>query len=251
VTAPYDDHRPAELVAALAVVRTRLADAAAAARRDPWSVTLVAVTKTFPASDVSILLGLGASDIGESRDQEARAKLAELGWPGPPVGPSPELGVAPIRLHFIGRLQTNKCRSVARYASCVHTVDRVEVATALAVGVRAAERDRLPVFVQVSLDGDPERGGAPRQRLAALADAVAGQDELALAGVMAVAPLRADPGAAYADLAELSAALQVQHPAANAISAGMSDDFDIAVKNGATHVRIGSALLGRRSDSFG
>jgi pyridoxal phosphate enzyme (YggS family) len=242
-----DDRRPAELVASLAAVRTRLSDATAAAGRDPWSVTMVAVTKTFPASDVATLLELGVADIGESRDQEARAKLSELSA----AGVSNQRNDVAIRLHFLGRLQTNKCRSVARYASCVHTVDRVEVATALADGIQAAQRAPLPVFLQVSLDGDPQRGGVPRDGMAALADAIVALDHLLLVGVMAVAPLGADPDASYAVLADLSAGLARAHPEATAISAGMSGDFDIAVKNGATHVRIGSALLGDRTTSFG
>jgi PLP dependent protein len=235
------NHRPAEVVASLASVRARLTDYVAAAGRDPRSVTLIAVTKTFPSSDVSILLSLGILDIGESRDQEARAKLAELTIPA--QSPAP-------RLHFVGRLQRNKCRSVARYAYCVHTVDRVEVATALADGVEVAGREPLPVYVQVSLDGDPARGGVGLDEVDRLADAVAADERLRLTGVMAVAPIAEPAAEAYARLAEVSANLRANHPSAVAISAGMSDDFGIAVKYGATHVRIGSALLGRRAASF-
>jgi PLP dependent protein len=250
VSASVNDRRPAELVASLASIRTRLTDAATDARRDPWTLTLVAVTKTFPASDIAILLGLGVFDIGESRDQEVRAKLAQLQAsesPDPHTGgPTP----AP-RVHFIGRLQTNKCRSVARYADCVHTVDRLAVATALADGVESAGRAPLPVFVQVSLDGDPARGGVARAELDELVEHVAADARLRLLGPMAVAPLDQSPASAYEALQGIAAQIREVHPGAVSMSAGMSDDFEVAIKFGATHVRIGSALLGHRAVTIG
>jgi pyridoxal phosphate enzyme (YggS family) len=249
MSASVDNRRPAELVASLAAVRTHLTDAATAAGRDAWSVTLIAVTKTFPAADVAILLGLGVVDLGESRDQEARAKLAQLRAIDPHDARPGSATHAP-RLHFIGRLQTNKCRSVASYADCVHTVDRAAVADALGDGVAVAEREPLPVFIQVSLDGDPERGGVTEPQMIPLADHVAGDARLRLLGLMAVAPLDVDPAIAYAKLAELSDGLRSAHPNATSISAGMSGDFEVAVKYGATHVRIGSALLGHRDATF-
>jgi hypothetical protein len=247
VTSAADPLRPAQLVAALASVRARIADAAGSVGRDPLSITLVAVTKTFPVSDMEILLDLGVGDLGESRDQEAVAKMHSLRLPRNAETYERQ---APPRLHFVGRLQTNKCRSVAGYAYCVHAVDRAAVATALAVGVDAGNRAPLPVFVQVSLDGDPHRGGVGVDGLDALADAVAADGRLRLRGVMAVAPIGASADASYARLAEISARLRESHPQAEAISAGMSGDFEVAVKKGATHVRIGSALLGRRDLTF-
>jgi hypothetical protein len=211
---------------------------------------LVAVTKTFPASDIAILLGLGVFDIGESRDQEARAKLAQLQASAAPTAPGGGPVHAP-RLHFIGRLQTNKCRSVARYADCVHTVDRLAVASALADGVESAGRPPLPVFVQVSLDGDPARGGVARAGLDELLDHVAGDDRLRLLGPMAVAPLAQSPESAYAQLQGIAAQVRAAHPDAVSISAGMTDDFEVAIEFGATHVRIGSALLGHREVTIG
>jgi PLP dependent protein len=193
VSASVDDHRPAELVAALCAVRTRIADAATAAGRDLWSVTLIAVTKTFPVTDVAILMELGVTNIGESRDQEARVKVSQLAQ-----------RTALPHVHFVGRLQTNKCRSVARYADCVHTVDRLAVATALADGVEAAGRPPLPVFVQVSLDNDPERGGVAATGVAALSDHIAGDARLRLMGLMAVAPLGVEPAVAYERVGQLS-----------------------------------------------
>jgi pyridoxal phosphate enzyme (YggS family) len=245
VAATHDgERRQAELVTALGAVRARIAAACEAAGRDPRSVTLVAVTKTYPASDVAALVGIGVRDVGEARDQEARAKVAEaaaqLGAPPPPPN-----------WHFVGRLQSRKCRSVASYASAVHSLDRVELAGKLADGTAAAGRGPLEVFVQVSLDSDPERGGVPVAGIADVASAAADRPELRLRGVMAVPPLGADPDQAFARLSEISLAVRDQHPGADAISAGMSDDLEAAITHGSTHVRVGSALLGRRSPIFG
>jgi pyridoxal phosphate enzyme (YggS family) len=239
-----DERRRAELVGTLAAVRTTIADACAAARRDPRSVTLIAVTKTYPASDVCTLVELGVTDVGESRDQEAAAKVGEVATllPGPADA---------VRWHFVGRLQRRKARSVATYACAVHSVDRLELVEALDQGVARAGRNAIEVFVQVSLDGDPDRGGAVGADVLRVADAVESADRLQLRGVMAVAPMTADPDAAFAQLAETSAALRAAHPQADAISAGMSGDLVEAIRHGATHVRVGSALLGRRSPVLG
>jgi pyridoxal phosphate enzyme (YggS family) len=240
---PPDDHRDARIVTALGSVRARIADACAAAGRDPQSVTLIAVTKTRPASDVATLARLGVLDIGEARDQEARAKIAELAeFPGAPID---------LRWHLVGRLQTNKARSVVTYARAVHSLDRPKLARALAEAAAERRPEPLEVFVQVSLDGDPERGGVAEAELSALAEAVASRPQLQLRGVMAVAPIEADAEAAFAKLAELAARVRSDHPGADAISAGMSDDLEAAVRNGSTHVRVGSALLGRRAQVFG
>ena len=247
--APLGGERRAELVGSLGAVRARLADACIAAGRDPHSVTLIAITKTFPGADVATLAALGVGDIGESRDQEASAKVAEVAELRR-TGAADER-VAPLRWHFVGRLQSRKSRSVASYAHAVHSVDRPELVEQLAVGVARAGRGRLDVFVQVSLDGDPSRGGVLPDRVVELADAVAARSELRLRGVMAVAPMAADPRAAFADLAAAAARLRAAHPDADAISAGMSADLEAAVAHGSTHVRVGSALLGRRSQVFG
>ncbi len=224
------DPRTAQIAANLARVRERIAAAARAAGRDPGELTLVAVTKTFPVEDARRLVGLGVTELGEARDQEARVKAGEL------TGP---------RWHFIGRLQRNKAASVASYAAVVHTVDRPELATALARGAERADRE-LDVLLQVSLDGDPDRGGAPAGDLPALADAVAASDRLHVRGVMAIAPLGADPDPAFAELAAVADRLRAAYPGATVLSAGMSDDLEAAVRHGATHLRIGTALLGGR-----
>jgi hypothetical protein len=225
------DPRTAQIAANVAQVRDRMAAAAKAAGRAPGELTLVGITKTFPVEDARRLVGLGVADLGENRDQEARVKAREV----------PE-----ARWHFVGRLQRNKAGSVAAYAAVVHSLDRAELVRALANGVRRAERDPVDVLVQVSLDGDPDRGGAPAGEVAALAHAAAATGLLRPAGVMAVAPMDADPDAAFAVLREIAATLQAEHPGATVISAGMSGDLEAAVRNGATHLRIGTALLGGR-----
>jgi PLP dependent protein len=230
------DARTAQVAANLAAVRERIAAGCAAAGRDPAEVTLVAVTKTFPIEDVRRLLALGVADIGENRDQEARVKAAAV----------PE-----ARWHFVGRLQRNKARSVASYATLVHSVDRRELVGALDAGARRAARAPLDVLVQVSLDRDPSRGGALPDDVPRLADAVADTEGLRLAGVMAVAPLDADPLAAFGLLTEVAAALRRDHPAATVVSAGMTGDLEAALRRGATHLRIGTALLGGRTPQVG
>lgn len=230
--------RREELAGNLDGLRRRIAAACGAAGRDPGEVTLIAITKTYPASDVKLLAELGVADVGENRDQEAAPKAAACAG-------------APLRWHFVGRLQSNKARSVVGYADVVHSVDRPSLAAALSTAATRAERE-IRAFVQVNLDtSEAGRGGAAPEDVPALADAVAGADGLRLAGLMAVAPLvsagRPDlAAAAFARLAELSARLRERHPDAAAISAGMSGDLEQAIAAGATHVRVGTALLGIR-----
>ena len=247
--APLDDERRADLVGSLGAVRARVADACIAAGRDQRSVTLIAVTKTYPATDVVILADLGVADIGESRDQEAAAKVADVAQLR--AGDPAERGRSALRWHFVGRLQSRKARSVASYADAVHSLDRPELVEQLARGVERAERPRLDVFVQVSLDGDPARGGVPASGVLALADEIAARPQLRLCGVMAVAPMAANPGAAFDDLAATAERVRGAHPDAVSISAGMSSDLEAAIARGSTHVRVGTALLGRRSPVFG
>jgi PLP dependent protein len=236
------DARRAEIAENLRRVRARIDDACRAAGRTPDEVSLIAVTKFFPVTDAIHLAELGVADLGENRDQEASAKAAEFA----------ELSSRPVRWHFIGQLQTNKARSVARYAGLVHSVDRVQLAEALATAAERAGRV-LPVLVQLSLDepaAGAGRGGSAQAELLRLADRVAELPSLRLAGVMAIAPLGADPDPAFAQLAAAAAALRSAHPDAGLISAGMSDDLEAAVRHGSTHVRVGTALLGRRATHF-
>jgi PLP dependent protein len=227
-----DSGRREELALRLAEVRGRIAEACEAAGRDVSEVTLIAVTKTKPASDVRLLSELGVSDIGENRDAEAAPKAAQC-------------ADLDLTWHFVGQLQTNKCASVARYASVVHSVDRLRLVSALGKAACRAGRV-IECLVEVSLDGDPARGGAVAEQVPALAEALAAEEGLVLGGVMAIAPLSMPPADAFARLVVSAAAVREIRPAATVISAGMSGDLEAAVEAGATHLRIGTALLGDR-----
>ncbi len=224
--------RDAELAARLTAVGSRLRAACAGAGRDRREVTLVAVGKTWPAADLRRLAALGVRDFAENRDQEARPKVAQLA----------DLS---LRWHFVGRLQTNKCRSVAAYAEVVHSVDRPALVAALGAAARWRARS-VTALVQVSLDGDPTRGGALPADVPALADAVAEEEGLLLGGLMAVSPPDAEPASAFFRLADLAGQVRRLHPEATMLSAGMSGDLEAAVAAGATHVRVGTALFGGR-----
>jgi pyridoxal phosphate enzyme (YggS family) len=223
-----------EIASGLAGVRERISRACSDAGRDESEVRLVVVTKTFPASDVRLLAGLGVVDVGENRHQEAEAKAAEC---------------ADLELtwHFIGGLQSNKAGAVARYAGVVESVDRRKLVPPLDRGAHESGR-RLDVLLQVSLDppGRAGRSGADAQDLTDLARAVEDSDRLRLRGLMAVAPLHEDPRSAFARLTEIQQTFLCTYPDAGWLSAGMSGDFEHAVRAGATHVRIGSAVLGSR-----
>lgn len=228
--------RRAVLAANLAAVRDRVAAACAAAGRSVDEVTLVAVTKTYPASDVALLADLGVREVGENRDAEAAPKAARLAAEG-----------VEVRWHFVGQLQRNKCRSVVRYADLVHSVDRLPLVAALSDAVRR-HRDRpLDVLIQLGLSAEPGRGGVSPAGLPELVAAVRAAEGLRLRGLMAVAPLGADPDAAFARLAEQAAWLRSVEPTATLLSAGMTGDLEQAIHHGATHVRVGTGLLGRRA----
>jgi pyridoxal phosphate enzyme (YggS family) len=235
------DERTQELASNLASVRQRLAAACRAAGRAPDEVCLIVVTKTFPAADVLRLASLGVTDVGENRDQEAAGKAAEVAAAG-----------GQVRWHFVGHLQRNKCRSVVGYADMVHSVDSVRLAVALAQAARHRRDHKIDALVQVSLDGDASRGGAvhsgaePDVHLDRVLASVAGADELNLRGLMAVAPLDWDPDRAFAELAATAAKVRQHYPDAVLLSAGMSGDVEQAIEHGATHVRLGSAVLGNR-----
>lgn len=233
-----ESSRRDEIAAGLTSVRERIAAACAEAGRSDDEVTLTVVTKFFPASDVRILAGLGVRHVGENRHQEARAKTEEcrdldLSW------------------HFVGGLQSNKATAVAAYADVVESVDRAKLLPGLSRG--AHERDQtLDCLVQVNLDPHPDAGregprsGAAPQDVPRLAEGVARAEGLRLRGVMAVAPLGEDPRPAFEKLARLAEEVRRVDPAATWVSAGMSGDLEAAVMTGATHVRIGSAVLGPR-----
>jgi pyridoxal phosphate enzyme (YggS family) len=230
--------RREELSASLQHVHERIRSACRAAGRAPGDVALIVVTKFFPASDIEALCRLGVTDIGENRDQEASAKIAAL----------PSEVRQRLHVHFIGQLQSNKAASLASYVDAVHSVDRAKLVLALDRAATAAGRE-IGALVQVSLSGDSPgrgRGGIPLDGVAELADSVGAAQHLTLRGVMAVAPLGVDPAEAFAELATVAEGVQAAHPEATWISAGMSADLEAAVANGATHLRVGSAILGSR-----
>ncbi|KSZ57569.1 hypothetical protein Z045_16470 [Rhodococcus pyridinivorans KG-16] len=241
MSAPTSENRRDELAGRLAAVRERLDAAARAAGRDPSDVALLTVTKFFPASDAVLLHELGCERFGESREQEASAKIAEFR----------ESVTAPVEWHMIGRVQRNKTRAVARWAHTVHSVDSLRLVQAFEKGVRAAldagERTApLRALLQVSLDGDQERGGVVAEDLPALAEAVAASEVLELGGLMGVPPLGWEPERAFEQLHDMHARLLQDHPAAVELSAGMSGDLEHAVRWGSTCVRVGTAVLGYR-----
>ncbi|MFI8216929.1 YggS family pyridoxal phosphate-dependent enzyme [Streptomyces sp. NPDC085932] len=232
--------RKDELAANLAKVERRIADACAAAGRPREDVTLIVVTKTYPASDVRILAELGVRHVAENRDQDAAPKAAAC-------------SDLPLTWHFVGQLQTNKVRSVVDYADFVQSVDRSRLVTALSKEAGRTGRE-LGCLLQVALDagvsGRGERGGVAPEGIEELAGLVAGAPGLRLAGLMTVAPLTGEYAgreqAAFERLMDLSTDLRRSHPAATMVSAGMSADLEQAVAAGATHVRVGSAVLGVR-----
>ncbi|MFI2311396.1 alanine racemase [Streptomyces sp. CB00072] len=232
--------RKAQLAANLAQVEERIASSCAAAGRKREEVTLIVVTKTYPASDVRILHELGVRHVAENRDQDAAPKATacadlSLTW------------------HFVGQLQTNKVRSVTSYADIVQSVDRTKLVTALSAAAVRGERE-LGCLIQVALDAESgargERGGVAPDGVEELAVAIGAAPGLRLDGLMTVAPLAGEYAgrqrAAFDRLMEISSRLRAGHPAANMVSAGMSGDLEDAVAAGATHVRVGTAVLGVR-----
>lgn len=223
----------AELAQRLAVVRDDIAQVAAAAGRDAAQITLIAVTKFHDPSIIPALYTLGVRDFGENRHPESRDKAAV----------AHELDGA--RLHFIGQLQRNKARQVARYADVIQSIDRDELVDALAT----SEHGPTDVTMQLSLDGDTARGGVPLAEAPALAERILATETLRLRGVMAVAPIEMEPARAFALVREASERVRTIAPAASWLSMGMSQDFREAIAAGATHLRIGTAITGKRPTS--
>lgn len=225
-------NRREELRANLADLEQRITVACFEAGRARDDVTLIVVTKTYPATDVDLLVELGVTDIGENRHPEAGRKLEALA------------GIRP-RLHFIGGLQTNKATAVAGYADVVQSVDRRKLVEPLSRGAQAAGRT-VGCLVQVDFGDAAGRSGTAPADVPAIADAVAEASGLRLDGVMTVAPLGADPAPVFDELRQVAERLQLNHPGAVVISAGMSDDFERAIGSGATHLRVGRSVLGER-----
>lgn len=217
----------------LSSVRDGIADAARATGRSSDDLTLIVVTKYHPASLVAELAALGVTDMGENRHQEAQAKAAELS----------DLG---LTWHFVGQLQSKKARQVRRYAHVVQSLDRASVVDAFAPTSEEPDPPVIDGFVQVNLTDDPGRGGVQPDDVDAMVERVVSTGTIALRGVMAVAPLDEEPRAAFVRLRAISERVRLAVPTATDISAGMSGDFAEAIAEGATHLRIGTAITGNR-----
>jgi PLP dependent protein len=228
--------RATEIADGLAAVESAIAEAARSAGRSRADIVLVVVTKTWPETDIRVLHRLGVRDVGENRHPEAEEKATAL-------------ADLDLTWHFIGQIQSNKAPRIAAYSDVVHSVDSVRLAQRLNAGAHGRERV-VDCFVQVNLDPDDGRargrGGVAADEVAAVADAIEDAEALRLRGVMGIAPLGGDASAAYERLAAVSDRLRADHPGATAVSAGMTGDFVEAIKAGATHVRVGSAILGER-----
>jgi pyridoxal phosphate enzyme (YggS family) len=227
-------NRLSDIQGNLEVIQSRIKNACSAAGRDVSEITLIAVTKTYPASDVDLLKQLGIENVGENRDQEASSKKSEV--------------KNQFNWHFIGQLQSNKAKSVVNYADLIHSVDRWSLAKEIQKSAQGINKVQ-PVLIQVDLDQsgpDPTRGGIWPAELNELAAAINQASHLELKGLMSVAPLGEKPELAFARLAQIRVGFLKENPEAQILSAGMSDDLEAAILHGATHLRIGSALLGER-----
>ena len=227
-------NRKQELADNLAATKEHIS--AIAAEHDRPLPQLLVVTKFHPAEDIALLAELGVEDVAENREQEARAKAQELDQ---------------LRFHMIGQIQTKKANHVARWATSVHSVDSVKLANALDRGVslakeRGQRESNLPIFIQVSADGDTSRGGVIREELDEVIEAVEAAEHLEFAGLMVVPPLDADAQEVFstvrADVDRLSERLGRQLK----LSAGMSADMDAAIAAGTDIVRVGTSIMGKR-----
>ena len=215
-------------------INTRIAEACSRSKRNISEITLIAVTKTYPASDVDLLKQLGIENVGENKDQEAAGKISQV--------------KEKFSWHFIGQLQSNKAKSVVTYADLIHSVDRLYLAKELQKSASAIAK-KQKVLIQVDLDQsgpDASRGGVWPTDLAGLAQFISQSENLELAGLMSVAPLGENPSEAFERLAQIRSDFLKNYPNALILSAGMSEDLEAAIEHGATHLRIGSALLGER-----
>ncbi len=227
-------NRLSEIQSNLEIIQSRIESACTVAGRDISEITLIAVTKTYPASDVDLLKQLGIENVGENRDQEASAKKMEV--------------KSEFKWHFIGQLQSNKAKSVVNYADLIHSVDRWSLAKEIQKSAQGIDKVQQ-VLIQVDLDQsgpDPTRGGIWPAELRELAKLITQASHLELMGLMSVAPLGEKPELAFARLKEIRVDFLKENPGAQILSAGMSDDLESAILHGATHLRIGSALLGER-----
>ena len=223
--------RKSELLNSLTNVRSRITEAASNASRSPEEVTLIVVTKTYPVSDVQILHEIGVRDFGENRSAEGLEKSA----------------LVTGRWHFQGQIQSNKIAAISSWAHTVHSLDDLSHVGKFDRAVGEIPGKRLNVFIQISLDGDASRAGVGGDELLALGQALASSQNLDLVGLMVVPPVEAEPEKAFSEVAELAQQFRKEFPMARSLSAGMSGDYEIAISHGATHIRVGSQILGTRA----
>lgn len=222
--------RKSEIASNLTAVTQRISTAAKNVNRNPSDIKLIAVTKTFPISDLLFLYELGVRDFGENRDQEASQKVLQL--------PSD------INWHFQGQIQSNKLKSITSWATYIHSVDQLKYAKMISEFAGGLKKS---IFLQLSLDQIPEsRGGVDPVKLHDLASEISELPNLNLMGLMAVAPLNEKSDQAFARLSKYHQLFVKDFPEAKFLSAGMSGDFESAIQYGATHIRIGSSILGNR-----
>ena len=223
--------RDAELSRSLADVQGRILEATSRASRKSEEVTLIAVTKTYPASDVEILHQLGVRDFGENRNAEGLEKSS----------------LVPAHWHFQGQIQSNKIAAISSWAQTVHSLDDLSHVAKFDRAVGEIPDKRLNIFIQISLDGDTSRAGVRGDDLLSLGQAITSTKNLDLVGLMVVPPVQAEPETAFSEVAELAQRFRQEFPMAQSLSAGMSGDYEIAIAHGATHIRVGSQILGPRA----
>jgi len=223
--------RKAELSRSLADVHGRILEATSRASRKSEEVTLIAVTKTYPASDVEILHQLGVTNFGENRSAEGLEKSAFVS----------------AHWHFQGQIQSNKISAISSWAQAVHSLDDLSHVAKFDRAVGEIPGKRLNIFIQISLDGDTSRAGVRGDDLLSLGQAISSTKNLDLVGLMVVPPVEAEPEKAFSEVAELAERFRQEFPMAQSLSAGMSGDYEIAIAYGATHIRVGSQILGPRA----
>jgi len=223
------NNREIEIADALKAVEARITTAAASAGRARSEIILIAVTKTYPVTDVEILRNLGVQNFGENRSEEGVAKSGQVSgtW------------------HFQGQVQSRKLRDIAGWASYIHSLGSAEHVEKLSRIAIELEKE-VSIFLQLSLDGAPDRGGVIATELKALADAVVNLPQIKLVGLMCVPPVEYEHERAFSEIAEIHQGFISRFPSAAYLSAGMSSDFEVAISHGATHLRVGSQILGSR-----
>jgi pyridoxal phosphate enzyme (YggS family) len=223
--------RKEELLRSLSDVQARILAATSRVSRKTEEVTLVAVTKTYPVSDVEILHQLGVTHFGENRSAEGLEKSS----------------IVSAHWHFQGQIQSNKIAAISSWAHTVHSLDDLSHVAKFDRAVGEIPEKRLNIFIQISLDGDASRAGVVGDDLLALGQAISSAKNLDLVGLMVVPPVQAEPEKAFSEVAELAQRFRNEFPMAQSLSAGMSGDYEIAIAHGATHIRVGSQILGPRA----